>query len=123
VKTLDETAGKSIVAYGSPSTNLLVGQAAAWGLWTIADDHIELGGKRIEGKHLVLIACWFRRDEPSRGIAVYAAADEKDLVGINHGIKHGMTDWLVARKTETGYEVVETGDWPVENNAMVPFAP
>jgi hypothetical protein len=123
VTTLDETAGKSIVAYGSPSTNLLVGQAAAWGLWTIADDHIELGGKRIEGKHLVLIACWFRRDEPSRGIAVYAAADEKDLVGINHGIKHGMTDWLVARKTETGYEVVETGDWPVENNAMVPFAP
>lgn len=123
VKTLDETAGKSIVAYGSPSTNQLVGQAAAWGLWKIEATGIELGGKRFAGDHLVLIACWFRRDEPSRGIAVYAAADENDLVGINHGIAHGQNDWLVARKTATGFEIVEAGDWPVENNALVPFAP
>jgi hypothetical protein len=122
VKSLEETTGKSIVAYGSPSTNLLVGQAAAWGLWTIADDHISLGTRRFDGSHLVLVACWFRRDEPSKGIAVYAAADEQDLVGIN-GVRHGPNDWLVAKKIGTTYEVLAAGDWPVENNAMVPFGP
>lgn len=114
-------AGKPIVAYGTPETNLAVAQAAAWALWKITPDGIELGAKKFAGKDLVLVACWFRRDDPARGIAVYAAADEADLVGINHGLKHGPRDWLVARKTAKGYEVIETGDWPVENGAWVPF--
>ena len=114
--------GKAIVAYGTPASNPAVAQAAAWGLWKITDAGIELGAKRFAGDHLVLVACWFRRDDPSRGIAVYAAADERDLVGINHGLKHGGTDWLVARKTAKGYEVIEAGDWPIENGAWVPFS-
>ena len=113
--------GKSIVAYGTPESNPAVAKAAAWAIWKITPDGIELGDKKFAGKNLVLVACWFRRDDPSRGIAVYAATNEADLVGINHGLKHGTRDWLVAKKTAKGYEVVETGDWNVENGAWVPF--
>ena len=113
--------GKSIVAYGTTESNPAVAKAAAWALWKITADGIELGDKKLAGKNLVLVACWFRRDDPARGIAVYAAADEANLVGINHTLKHGGRDWLVAKKTAKGYEVVETGDWPVENGTWVPF--
>ncbi len=117
---VDHTPNVGIVAYGSPTTNPVVAQAAAWGLWKITPDGIELGAKKFAGQHLVLIACWFRRDDPPHGIAVYAAADDKDLVGVN-SIRHGPNDWLVARKTAKGYEIVEAGDWVFENGAWVPF--
>ena len=114
--------GKAIVAYGTPASNPAVAQAIGWGLWKIEKDGIELGAKKFPGEHLVLIACWFRRDDPLHGIAVYAAADEADLVGINHKLKHGPNDWLVAKRNADGsYAVVEAGDWRVENNAWVPF--
>jgi hypothetical protein len=68
----------------------------------------------------VLIATWFRGDDPTQGIAAYAAANDADLAGIN-SLRHGPRDWLVAKKTAKGFEVVETGDWPVDANAWVPF--
>jgi Domain of unknown function (DUF4932) len=112
--------GTSIVAYGSPASNAMIADIAVTAGWKITPDGIELGAKKFAGTHLVLIATWFRRDDPTRGIAVYTAADDADLVGVNHGVKHGPKDWLVARKAGPGWEVVETGDWPFENNAWVP---
>jgi hypothetical protein len=112
--------GIGIVAYGTPSTNALIAQIASNASWKITADGIELGAKKFPGKDLVLIATWFRLDDPTRGVAVYAAADERALVGIN-GQRHGPRDWLVARRTAKGYEVVETGDWPVDAGAWVPF--
>lgn len=112
--------GKGIVTYGSPATNPMIADIAVTAGWKITPQGIELGAKKLAGEHLVLVATWFRRDDPTRGIAVYAAANDADLVGINHGVRHGMNDWLVARKVGKGYEVVERGDWPFENNAWVP---
>ncbi|HLL22272.1 MAG TPA: DUF4932 domain-containing protein, partial [Kofleriaceae bacterium] len=116
----DVPPGKGIVAYGTPTTNALIAQVAKWASWTIADDGISLGTKRFDGEHLVLIACWFRLQDPTRGVAVYAAADESDLDGINT-IKHGPRDWLVARRTARGFEVVATGDWPFGTSTWEPF--
>jgi hypothetical protein len=119
--SIEATKGKGVVAYGTPENNAAVAQAAAWALWKITPDGIELGAKKFAGKDLVLIATWFRRDDTTRGIAVYASANEANLVGINHGLRHGPNDWLVAKKTAAGYEVIEAGDWLFENGAWVPF--
>ncbi len=112
--------GVGIVAYGTPATNALIANVAKHASWKITADGIELGAKKFPGKDLVLIATWFRLDDPTRGIAIYTAADERALVGVN-GQRHGPRDWLVARRTAKGYEVVETGDWPVDAQAWVPF--
>ena len=112
--------GTGIVAYGSPSTNPVVAGAMQLGGWKISEDGIELGGKKFAGKHLVLIATWFRGDDPTNGMAIYAAANERDLVGIN-SVRHGPNDWLVARRDGTRYTVIEAGDWPVDAGAWVPF--
>ena len=111
--------GRGIVAYGTPSTNPQVAGIAEAARWKITADGIALGDKQFAGKNLVLVATWFRRDDPTRGIAVYAAATEADLVGINN-LRHGPRDWLVARRAGKRYEVVDTGDWPFENGAWVP---
>lgn len=112
--------GIGIVAYGTPKTNALIAQIAELAQWKITPERIELGGKSFAGTDLVLIATWYRGDDPTCGVAIYAAADESDLVGIN-SIRHGSRDWLVARRSAKGYEVVETGDWPVENGGWVAF--
>ena len=112
--------GTGIVAYGSPASNDVVAAASQLGAWKISDEGIELGAKKFAGKHLVLIATWFRGDDPTNGMAIYAAANERDLVGIN-SLRHGQNDWLVARREGTRYTVIEAGDWPVDANAWVPF--
>lgn len=112
--------GTGIVAYGSPASNDVVAAAAQLGAWKISDEGIELGAKKFAGKHLVLIATWFRGDDPTNGMAIYAAANDRDLVGIN-SLRHGQNDWLVARREGTRYTVIEAGDWPVDANAWVPF--
>jgi hypothetical protein len=114
--------GKGIVAYGTPATNPVIARVADLARWKITAGGIELGAKKLSGEHLVLIATWFRRDDPARGIAVYAAASEADLVGINN-LRHGPNDWLVARATPKGFEVVEAGDWPIEDGAWAPIPP
>lgn len=112
--------GRGIVAYGTPATNPTVARVAAAAGWKLAADGIALGARRFAGAHLVLIATWPRHDDPNRGVAVYAAADELDLVGINN-LRHGPRDWLVARRIGDRFQLVETGDWPVENGAWIPF--
>nr|MBA3819523.1 DUF4932 domain-containing protein [Deltaproteobacteria bacterium] len=118
-KTLLETPEHHLIAYGSPTTNGVIASVAEWARWQLTEDGIELGTKQFPGKDLVLIACWFRRDDPTRGVVVYAGADPKDLVGVN-GLRHGGDDWLVARRTERGYEIVARGNWQRSNGAWVP---
>ncbi|MDQ3370517.1 MAG: DUF4932 domain-containing protein, partial [Myxococcota bacterium] len=118
-KTLLETPEHHLIAYGSPTTNPVIASVAEWANWRITGEGIELGVKRFPGQDLVLIACWFRRDDPTRGVVVYAGADPADLVGIN-SLRHGGDDWLVARKTAKGHEVVARGNWQLSNGAWVP---
>ena len=77
----------------------------------VAADHVEIAGKRIAGEHLVVIAAWPRDVDRAHGIAIYSAASPADLIGIN-SVRHGPTDWLVAHKIPTGFEVIDSGDFP-----------
>ena len=112
--------GKGIIAYGSPASNAAIAQVADLAGWKITADGIELGAKKFPGKHLVLVATWFRAADPNTGFAVYAAADDVDVVGIN-SVRHGGNDWMVVRRDGKKLVVVESGDWPVDANAWVPF--
>lgn len=117
--TLERTAGKNLLAYGNPKTNPVIAAVAEWAGWKITGDGIELGVKKFPGKRLVLIACWFRRDDPTRAVVVYASASDADIVNIN-AIRHGAYDWLVAGPGPKGYVVVAQGNWPMSNGAWVP---
>ncbi|MBA3392818.1 MAG: DUF4932 domain-containing protein [Deltaproteobacteria bacterium] len=117
--TLERTAGKNLLAYGNPKTNPVIAAVAEWAGWKITEDGIELGVKKFPGKRLVLIACWFRRDDPTRAVVVYASASDADIVNIN-AIRHGAYDWLVAQPGPRGYVVVAQGNWPMSNGAWVP---
>lgn len=109
---LADAPGRNLVAYGSPATNPIIANVLGWSQWKLAEGSITLGKRSFTGPGLVLVACWFRHDEPTRGVVVYAAARDHDLVGINHGLTHGANDWLVARHTAKGFEVLGTGDFP-----------
>ncbi len=107
-----ESTGKSLVAFGSPATNPVVATALERARWTITDDSITLGSRTFTGPGLVLVACRFRHDDPSHGVVIYAAAHDRDVVGFNHAVQHGTTDWLVARHTGKTFEVLGSGDFP-----------
>ncbi|MGE0402337.1 MAG: DUF4932 domain-containing protein [Kofleriaceae bacterium] len=109
--TLRETRGKDLVAYGTPADNPVIDFVARSARWKIAKDSITLGDKTFTGPGLVLIACWYLRDSPSNGVAVYAAPDAASLVGINN-VRHGMNDWLVARKQGAVFAILGAGDFP-----------
>lgn len=103
--------GRDVVTYGSPRTNPVVAAIARAAGWRIERGKIVLGARELTGDHLVLIACWPRPDAPGAGAAVYAAADDADLVGVN-AIPHGGTDWLVARREANGtFVVLDEGDF------------
>jgi len=117
--TLGELAGKHLIAYGAPTSSPVVAAVAEWARWQITPDGITLGKRAFPGKDLVLIACWFRRDDPTKGVVVYTSADDRNLVQIN-SLHHGPTDWVIGRRTDKGFEVVAKGDWPTVNGAWVP---
>ena len=98
------------IAYGTPASPPIAATAARAG-WRISSDGIELGSQRFSGSGLVLVACWPRDGDPQHGVVVYAAGDEADLVGIN-SVRHGSTDWLVARRTGNGFEPIASGNFP-----------
>ncbi|MEO8699661.1 MAG: DUF4932 domain-containing protein [Kofleriaceae bacterium] len=108
---LGELPGRNLVTYGSPATNPLVVNMLAHAQIQVAKDLVVVGTKRFTGPGLVLVFARFRHDDPAHGVAVYAAAADADLVGVN-GLSHGQHDWLVGRKTGAGYELLETGDFP-----------
>jgi len=101
----------SVVAYGTPDSNPVIADVAHRAGWTIRDGEIALGSQKFTGGNLVLIACWPRDDDPERAIAVYAAAHEADVVGIN-SLRHGGTSWLVGRRRADGtFEQVAAGNF------------
>lgn len=109
--TLREQKGKDLVAYGTPADNPVIAFVARSARWKITKDSIVLGDRTFTGPGLVLIACWYLRDSPSNGVAVYAAADAASLVGINN-VRHGANDWLVARKQGASFAILGAGDFP-----------
>ncbi|MGN6105353.1 MAG: DUF4932 domain-containing protein [Kofleriaceae bacterium] len=117
-----QTAGRGLVAYGTPASNPVIAAVAGRAKWTITDRGITLGKRTFAGEHLVLIACWFRSDDPTRGVVVYAAARDRDLLGI-HDLPHGSTDWAVARRIGDGrFELVASGDFPrAHDGAWLPL--
>jgi hypothetical protein len=104
--------GRHLVAYGAPQANPIVENVLAHAKITVDPDAIVVGSKRFTGPGLVLVFARFRWDEPSRGVVIYTAARDADLAGFNHAVRHGPTDWLVARRTAKGFELVEAGDFP-----------
>jgi uncharacterized protein DUF4932 len=102
---------RNLVAYGTPASNMYIQTFVAKTGIQLAADRIVLGTKTFTGAGLVLIACWSGFDDKRSGIAVYAAANDADLVGIN-SVRHGGTDWVVARKTDAGFQTLGMGDFP-----------
>ncbi len=108
----DTLARGHLVAVGTPADNSLVAAVAASAGWKIGTDGISVGAQSFTGTGLVLIACWPAPGDPVHGVAVYTALDAADLTGINSGLRHGSTDWMVARKQGNGYVLLGSGDFP-----------
>jgi len=108
--TWSDVGARSAMIYGSPTTVPLVAAIVTASGWSVDAASIDVGGRRFDGEHLVLIACRPRPDDPSRGVVVYASARDDDVVGVN-SVFHGPNDWVVARRTAKGLEEVAHGDF------------
>ena len=96
--------------YGAPRDNQLIRQALASAGATIEEDRIVLGDRVFEGAHLMLICARPHPYDPNRGVLLYTAYDEVDLVGVNR-LRHGATDWVVGQQDATGPRLVARGDF------------
>lgn len=109
-----------VLAYGSPQTNAVIADLAERAAWKITPAGITLGKQHYPGATLVLVAVWFRHDDPTKGIAVYTASTDKLLPGIN-SLRHGDRDWLIAKPDGKGnHTIVASGDWQQVNGGWVP---
>ncbi|MCW5806652.1 MAG: hypothetical protein KIT31_30085 [Deltaproteobacteria bacterium] len=110
--TLADAPHTGLVAFGAPGDNLVVAGALAHARISVHPDAIVLGKRRFPGTDLVLVFAWFRRDDPTRGVAVYTAQRNADLVGIAEQLPLTGRDWYVARRTRDGFTLVDRGDFP-----------
>lgn len=111
---------KHVLAYGTPQSNPVIAHIAERASWKIESTGITLGKKHFPGATNVLIAVWYRPDDPTKGVAVYAASSDRLLPGIN-SLRHGDKDWLIARPDGKGnHTIVASGDWPQFSGAWVP---
>ncbi|HEY5934898.1 MAG TPA: DUF4932 domain-containing protein [Kofleriaceae bacterium] len=108
--TLDTTKGRGLVAWGTAKSNPIVAAVIAKHGWKVSTDGIDVAGKKFAGPHLALIATRPRPDDPARGILVYTAATDADLIHA-FSVRHGFHDWQIIRKVGTGFETVATGDF------------
>ncbi|MFT3694474.1 MAG: DUF4932 domain-containing protein [Kofleriaceae bacterium] len=99
-----------MVAYGSPATNPIVTRVQQRSRFQLDASGLLFGSKRWPGR-IVMIMTWPREDDPSKGIVVYTAANDADLDGVNT-IHAGSTDYVIAEKTDTGFRVIESGNFP-----------
>ena len=119
-ETLAQHPNKHVLAYGTPASNAVIADLAQRASWQITTSGITLGKQHYPGATLVLVAVWFRHDDPTKGIGVYAASSDKLLPGIN-SLRHGDRDWMIARPDGKGnHVVVASGDWAMVNGAWVP---
>jgi len=96
--------------YGTPDDKDIANVMARGG-WVVNESGIELGARKFAGPGLVLVACYPRKDDPTRGVVVHVAARKDDLAGIDD-VRRGGTDWMVARRQGDHLEVVAQGDFP-----------
>lgn len=115
--TLSEHPRAGVIAYGGAATNPVVAATLERTGWQVAPDHISIAGKTFTGDRLILIACAPRADDSDHGIAIYAAQEDRDLVGLT--FRHGNMDWLVMRKTEHAFELVAYGDFPFRDDGTL----
>ncbi len=102
--------GRVVVLYGTPAASDLVAVALAQVGWQVEADRIAVGDHVFAGEHMVLITCCPHPEDPSRGVAVYTAHHEEDVVGLND-LHHGSTDWVVGRRAGVGYQPVARGNF------------
>lgn len=102
--------GRNLLLYGPPDAPLIKSLLARAG-WEVAATHISLGGRRIEGEQLALIACRARDADPSLVEVLYTAFDERVVLGIN-ALHHGPSDYVIGRLTRAGrYQIVLRGNF------------
>ncbi len=102
--------GVDLVAFGTPGDNPVISEVVKRAGFVIEPGRIAVGTKEFTGEGLVLIACWPRAGDATHGVAIYTGARPADVVGIS-GVRHGDTDWLVARKTDRNTAVLGAGDF------------
>ncbi|MGE0869448.1 MAG: DUF4932 domain-containing protein [Kofleriaceae bacterium] len=106
--------GKPLILFGSPSTNPIVARMVSDAGWKITAAGIAVAGRRFDGADLALIVCRPDPDDPHRGVLIYTAARDEQIVGI-HGARHRATDWVVVRRNATGeLEKVGSGNFEVD---------
>jgi uncharacterized protein DUF4932 len=111
-QVFDDHPHVGLVAYGTAASNPVVANVIERSGIAITDDAIAVGRRRFTGPGLVLLACWPRTDDPSKGIVIYTAARDALVPGIN-GVHAGGTDWVVARRrADGGYDTLAQGDFP-----------
>jgi hypothetical protein len=107
-----EVSSRSLILYGTPRSNPILAKMLKRFGWNLEKNGIALGERAFSGEGLVLIACQPHPENPRQVVTVYAAGQDKDLVGINN-LFHGPTDWIVARRDAQGqFHEVAKGDFP-----------
>jgi hypothetical protein len=111
-RTFDDAPHTGLLAYGTAESNPVVASIAGRAGWKLDASGLQLGTKRFDGAGIVLIACWPRQDDPSRGVVVYTAARDGDVVGI-HELFAGDTDYVVGKRLPDGhFQSLAVGDFP-----------
>ena len=87
--------------YGTPADKPIVDLVARTG-WAVTATGVTLGTRTVSGSGLVLVACYPRRDDPTRGVVAHIAASQDDLAGIDD-VRRGTTDWMIARHACLGW--------------------
>lgn len=116
--TADQRMGKALLVYGTPDTSPLVADCLAAAGITLREDGIDLCGREIPGKDLVLLAALPGLEDQDLPVLVYAARTLDGLPGIN-GVYHGPTGWVVASRNATGaMEAVATGNFQLKAGSL-----
>ncbi len=103
--------GKAFTLYGSPASNRILREMAAKCGFTIAHDHVTIGGKRFTGRDLVLITCYVNPYNEKLRVLFYTSADDAHVINLNDFF-HGPTDYLVGRWGPDGEPVtLHQGDY------------
>ena len=98
-----------VVAYGSATTPAIAAALAKLNI-TVTADAISIGAQRFTGAELGLIACTQRYDDAMQGLAIYTAATDAGVAGINE-LHAGSTDWVVGQRVAGHWQVVASGDF------------